>query len=459
MRFLGSKFANSLYKYFTTGHQRSVKAKKNIIASFFIRGASILISLLLVPLIINYINPSRYGVWITLSSIVAWFSFFDIGLTQGLRNRLAESIAKGDTSLAQNYVSTTYAILGAIFFLIWLLFLIVNNFLDWAIILNVSKDLKEEVTMLALIVFTYFCIQFVLKVINTIIIADQQPAKASFIDLLGQFISLLIIIVLIKTTDGSLIKLGIALCSAPIIILSLASVVLFNGEFRRFRPKISRVRITYAKNLFSLGVVFFVIQIAGIVQYQSANIIILQQFGSLEVTSYNIVYKYFGVLLMVSNIFILPFWSASTEAYVKQDFKWIKNGIRRYNQLNVILVIVSVFMLFFSETVYRVWLGEGTVNIGFPLSFWGFLYFNVVIFGLKYVTLLNSINALRIQFIACLFTPFLYIFVVFILIKFFNLKVHALYIASIVAHLNTFILAPLQYHLVINKKKKGIWTK
>ena len=62
MRFLGSKFANSLYKYFTTGHQRSVKAKKNIIASFFIRGASILISLLLVPLIINYINPSRYGV-------------------------------------------------------------------------------------------------------------------------------------------------------------------------------------------------------------------------------------------------------------------------------------------------------------------------------------------------------------------------------------------------------------
>ena len=114
------------------GHHRSIKAKKNIIASFLIRGVSIIISLIMVPLTINYINPSRYGIWLTLSSIVGWFSFFDIGLSQGLRNKFAEAKAKGNDNLAQVYVSTTYAILAIIFFVVWMIFLLVNNFLDWA---------------------------------------------------------------------------------------------------------------------------------------------------------------------------------------------------------------------------------------------------------------------------------------------------------------------------------------
>ncbi len=54
--------------FINKGHHRSVRAKKNIVASFFIKGISIAISLVVVPLTINYVNPSRYGIWLTLSS-------------------------------------------------------------------------------------------------------------------------------------------------------------------------------------------------------------------------------------------------------------------------------------------------------------------------------------------------------------------------------------------------------
>src|SRR5665648_546203 len=104
-----NKTKQILTDFFTKGHERSIKAKKNILASLIIKGLSIAISLVLVPLTINYINPSRYGIWLTLSSIVGWFSFFDIGLTQGLRNKFAEAKAKGEDNLAQILVSTTYA--------------------------------------------------------------------------------------------------------------------------------------------------------------------------------------------------------------------------------------------------------------------------------------------------------------------------------------------------------------
>ena len=449
-------FLNNLL---SKGHQRSVKAKKNIIASFLIRGFSIAISLIVVPLTIDYINPSRYGIWLTLSSIVAWFSFFDIGLSQGLRNKFAEAKANGNDELAQVYVSTTYAILAIIFFSVWIIFLVVNQFLNWAHILNISENMQSEVSVLAVIVFTYFCLQFVFRIITTLILANQEPAKSSLIDILGQVGSFVFIIILVKTTEGSLIKLAIALCVAPLLVLVGANLFFFNGIFKKYRPRISKIKFPYAKGLFNLGVIFFIIQVAGIIQYQTANIIIAQNFSTADVTSYNIVFKYFGVLNMIFVVFLTPFWSASTEAYLKNDIQWIKNGVKKYNQLNILLCIVGCFMLIFSGTLYRLWLGEGKVNIGFYLSLWGFLYFSLTMFAGTYVYFLNGINALRIQFLACIISPFVYVAVSLILINYFSMGVYSLFIASIIANFNGYLLAPVQYYQVINKKKKGIWIK
>jgi len=460
MNILVIKVRELLNKTFSRGHERSIKAKKNILASIIIKGLSIGISLLLVPLTINYVNSSRYGIWLTLSSIVAWLSFFDIGLSQGLRNKFAEARAKNDDSVAQVYVSTTYALLGIIFSVIWILFMLSNHFLNWSAILNVADSMESEVSILAIIVFTYFCLSFVLKIITTVLLADQQPAKSSLMDLLGQIISLLIISILVKTTEGSLLRLGSALCVSPLLVLLSANLFFFSGPYKKYRPVFGKVNFKYAKDLFNLGLIFFIIQLAAIIQFQTANIIIARNFGTEEVTAYNIVYKYFGILNMVFTIFITPFWSASTDAYQKNDIQWIKNGIRKYSQLNILLILAGLVMLVFSDDVYRLWLGKGKVAITFSLSLWGYLYFNVLMYGGKYVNFLNGISALRIQFISSVISPFLYLGIAMILIKVYNMGVYSLFIASIAANFNAYILAPLQYHMiVIRKSKSPIWYK
>lgn len=442
-----------------SGQERSIKAKKNIAISLIIKGLSIGISFIMVPLTIDYINPSGYGIWLTLSSIVGWFSFFDIGLTQGLRNKFAEARAKGDDAAAQVYVSTTYGVLGMIFTLIWIIYLLFSQFLNWSSILKVSEEMNPEVSLLALIVFTYFCLQFVFRIITTIIIADQQPAKASLIDLLGQIATLVFILILIQTTQGSLVYLGVALCVSPLAVLVAANIFLFKGKYRRYRPSISKIDFSNYKSLFNLGITFFIIQVAGIIQYQTANIIIARSFGPVEVTSYNIVYKYFNMINMVFAIFLSPFWSASTEAYAKGDYQWIKNGIKKYNLLNIAVVGISLIMLIFSEYFYDLWLGDGTVDIDFRLSLWGFIFFNVSMFAGKYISFLNGISALRIQFWSCLVSPIIYIAVVLIFINYFNMGVYSIFAAAVIANYNAFILAPFQYYMIIIKGKKGIWTK
>jgi hypothetical protein len=162
---------------------------------------------------------------------------------------------------------------------------------------------------------------------------------------------------------------------------------------------------------------------------------------------------------MIFNIFLIPFWSASTEAYQKNELDWIKNGVRRYNQLGLIILVGTIIMLVFSAPFYRLWLGEGKVTIAFSLSLWGFVYFNVMMFGGKYVQFLNGISALRIQFITSIVSPILYLGVVLLLIKYFHIGVYSIFIGAVLASFNGYILAPIQYHMVINKNKGGIWTK
>lgn len=443
--------------FFSTGHQRTIKAKKNILVMALIKVVSILISLFLVRLTIGYVDTARYGIWFTVSSIVVWFSFCDIGLSNGMRNKFAEAVEKGNHPLAKAYVSTTYLSLAIIFAALWLVFLWASTHINWCALLNIPDSNDAEILMLVSIVFSFFCLQFVLRIINTILLANQQPAKSSFIDMLGQLLSLLIIIVLIHTTQGSLIYLGLGLTLAPLLILLLANLCLFRGEYKQYAPSLSCCRFKYFKEIFGLSSKFFIIQIAAIIQYQTANFIIARYFSMESVTDYNIVYKYFNVLFMCFMILLTPFWSAATEAFAKKDFVWISHTVKRYNQLVIVFTGVGLIMLLASTFVYDLWLGKGMVSIPFQMSMWCLINVAVSMFGAIYVNLLNGIGVVKIQYYASLVTPFLFIGLCWLMIDRWHWGVYSLFIAFVVSNVNGVILAPLQYHKIFRQGKGGLW--
>ena len=114
-------------------------------------------------------------------------------------------------------------------------------------------------------------------------------------------------------------------------------------------------------------------------------------------------------------------------------------------------------MLIFSGFIYDIWLGKGRIEIMFNLSLWGFVYWNVVTFGGKYVYFLNGINALKLQFSSSLISPVLFLILIYIFIRQLKMGVEWIFIASIISNFNAIIIAPLQYYQIIYKKKKGIW--
>lgn len=452
-----ANFIKNIGGFVTKGHQRSVKAKKNIFASFIIKGTSILIGFYMVPLTIGYVDKEQYGVWLTLSSVVGWFSFFDIGLGNGLRNKLAVALTENDMVRAKTYVSSTYAILSLIISAILLVFFVLQPILNWQEILNTKEVSAEELRLVAIATFSFFCINFLLKLIHSIFFAYQKPALQGLFNLISNILALLTVFVLTQTTQGSLLYLSLALGFAPMLVLIVISAILFNGRFRSIAPSIGYVKKNYFSELWGLGGRFFIVQISFIIIYSTDNLIITQLLGPQEVPAYSVAHKYFGLITAVFAIISAPFWSAYTEAYTKRDVDWILSTNRKLIKAWAGLAIFSLIMLAGSSYFYKFWVPE--IEVPLLLSIIMCVYVNVLTWGNIFVVFINGVGKIQLQLIIGIVSMIINIPLSYFFASTLGLESAGVILASIISVAYGPVLAPIQFKKIINGTATGLWNK
>lgn len=441
--------------FFTAGHSRTLKAKKNIIISLIYKVASMIISFAFVPMILGYVDETRYGIWFTLSSIVTWFYVFDVGLGNGLRNKLAIALADEDTLLARKYISTSYAALALIMIIFSGLFFLIYKFISWELVFNAPVEMKTEITGLVLVVVLLFAIRFVLNLINSIVTAFQEPAIKEQINFFSNLTILISFYVLMKLTQGNLIYLGLALTIGPIVVLFILSLFLFRTKYAQFSPAINFVDFKYINSLMSLGLQFFIIQISAIILFTTSNIIITQLFNPAAVTPYNIAFKYMSISTILFSLIISPFWSAITDAYARHDLAWIKNMIRKLIWLWFLVVLMTVFLLVFSDFAYGLWF-KNKIEVPFGLTALIALFVIMTNWITIYVQFINGVGKLRLQLIHGSVGALINIPLSIWLARYFG--VPGVIMATIICQLPALVWAPIQYLKIINQKATGVWA-
>ena len=452
------KYKDKLLDIFKTGHPRSIKAKKNVLYSFILKGTSILVGLVYVPLLIGYLGQKEYGLWLTISSVVAWISFFDIGLGNGLRNNFAEAIAKQDIKLARTYLSTTYALLGIIFFGLIIIFYFVNPFINWNNIFNIDPGTTNNLSLLMLIVFAFFCLRFIFQLISVVLFADQRPTLATSFSPISNLLSLILIIVFEQSVKGSLINIGVIISGVPVLLFISASIYFFMSGYKIYAPSFKYVDFNFSRTLLNLGLKFFVIQIAGIVMFSSTNFIIIQLFDPENVTKYNIVFKYFSVITMIFGIILTPLWSATTEAFVIKDISWIINVMNKLRKAAIYFAILAIIMLVCSNLVYQLWIGIN-IDIPFLLSIIMFVNILIYLFINPYSLFLNGVGKIKLNFYLVIFQALSFLPYVYLFTKYFELGVAGVMIATITCGLPLIIFQPIQYRKIISGTARGIWNQ
>ena len=212
MNKLFRKISNAI----NNGDTRTVKLKKNIVGSFVIKLWSCCMQLLVVSMSLHCLSQYEYGVWLIIYGTLVWIDMFDMGLGNGLRNRLSEAIAVGDWARAEHLVSTTIVVLSVIIIPIVLFLIIVISQIDLYSLLNVDMNIVSNLYNVIYISLLFVGVTFVLKTIGCIYLSLQLPAINNLVSALGQTIAVLGIWFLIWIEKGCLLYIAIVYTCSPL---------------------------------------------------------------------------------------------------------------------------------------------------------------------------------------------------------------------------------------------------
>ncbi|MFM7813774.1 MAG: lipopolysaccharide biosynthesis protein [Flavobacteriales bacterium] len=428
-----------------------------MVLSFLIKGFSLILAFVKIPIFLSYLDVDKYGVWLTISSIVLWVSHFDFGIGHGLRNKFSIALAQEDRSKGRYLVSCAYIYLSLIFTGVMLVGLPSIWFADWNTILNSQIISSDELRASVAIVFVIFIVRFIAGLIMSVLRADQRPALADSYSPIASVISLVAVYFLSFSSDNSLFKACIAIALPDTAILILANVYFFRGRYKDFAPSFRFLKKEYFKEIFSLGLKFFVIQLAGIITMSTSNLIIAQTISPAEVTVFNIAKQYYAMPFMYFAIILLPYWSAITDAYTRDDFEWIKSSMRKLLLMGLVF-IAGLFILFvFENWAIELWVGSG-IQVSTPLAL-ALIVFNCFMILFSPLThFVNGVGKLRLSLIVSIAKAALFLPAAFYGAEHYG-SVGLIVAMIIVISIPSSIVEWSQYRKIIERRATGIWNK
>lgn len=436
--------------------QRSKLLYKNIIASIAIKGYAAIISLMLVPLTLNCLGTLKNGVWLTISSILLWIDQMDIGLGNGLRNRLAIHIAHQEIKEARQTISSTIAMLTCIVFPLLIVLLLLAWNADVYGFLNILPEEIPELRLAILYAIIFVCLTFVMKFIGNFYMGMQLPAISNLLISLGQTIILIVTWVLYVNGKATFLSIAIANTASPLLIYFLAYTYTFYIRFPKLRPSFHLINLKSALELGNLGLKFFWIQIASVIQFLTTNLLISKFYTPALVTPYQIAYRYISLSMIVFTIICMPFWNATTDAYERNDIVWIRKANQKMNWMIAGITVLLLCMIIVSPWVYQIWIGDACqVPIGMTIMV--ALYNFLLIISMRYSYFLNGIGALRLQTYMTVMTIIFIPSVYFVCTQTNNI----LWLIAVMCICVTpsFIVNMIQFHKLLNGTATGIWKK
>ena len=329
------------------------KLKINMLASMVCKPVSMLISYIYVSIELNYLGIEKYGIWSTILTILSWINYFDIGIGNGLRNKLTESLSKRDGQ-GKKLVSSAYAFIAVIMAAVAVIFSAAASFVNWNRIFGVT-DMDENLAGIVIISILFVTVNFVLSIYKNVLYALQKAADVSVIELAVQFINMVCVLIAMRLFESSLFIMAL-IYVISMLIVNLAASVIFYKKNKNVRPDLRDIDIKSGKSITDLGMRFFIIQICALVLFTTDSLIISYLYGASDVTPYSTVNKMFQAIIGVFAALLSPIWSAITGHAAAKRYADIGKIIRKLYLMMVPFFMGADILMIFFIPVSRIWL-------------------------------------------------------------------------------------------------------
>jgi O-antigen/teichoic acid export membrane protein len=365
---------------------RYKRAVMNGITSLLAKLVVLATTIISVPLTYHYLGTERYGLWMTVTSVVLFLGFADFGIGNGLTASIAAADGNDNRDEARREVSCGFYLLVLIAGCILLVFAACYPFIPWAKLYGTKTALAGvEAGPASAILILCTALSMPLGAVLRIQLGYQEGYIGDLWNAAGNLLALGGII-LATHLQGSLSFLVCAVAGAPLLATTGNCIIQFFHVRPWLRPRLAYFEPKAALRLAAVGGLFFLQQCFGLIYYVSDNIVISREMGAAQVAHYAVLQRIFSIGL-VAQYFMLPLWPAIAEAVVRRDFAWARRTARQAIAFSLgIGSFCGVILLVSSHFLMKRWSG---VDLG-PIDFMriGFAVW-VVLVG--YIAAMNAI--------------------------------------------------------------------
>lgn len=425
---------------------------KNMLGAFIIKGGALIISLLTMPAYIKYFNQQIIlGLWFTILSVMIWILSFDFGIGNGLRNQLVGSIIRKDKDEIKTYISSAYSIIGILVIFTILFGLIVSGYINWNNIFNIDSNLISQNTLLFTIRFTFLgiMIQFLLRLISSILYAMQKSAITNLLSLISSILQLIFILLAPKySIETNLKMLSISYIFSVNIPLIVASFIVFKKDLKECRPNIKYFNKNYAKSILTLGGMFFWNQIMYMIIVVTNEFFITKFSGPQYVVEYSIYNKLFTLIGSLFMLALTPIWSAITKAINEKDILWLNKINKILNYMVIFAVLIELLIVPFLQFIINIWLRNNTITVNYLFAFHFAIYGSIFIYQSVLSTIVCGMGKMKLQAI-CYTAAVIFKFLLIIIgMKLYNSWIIVI-LVNIIILLPYCILEPIEIKKII----------
>lgn len=350
----------------------------NGVSVFGSRAVTMLVSIVSLPLTINYLGSERFGMMETMVSLIAIMNFADLGLGFGLQNRVAELAHSDEKNSLHKAISSVFTALLLTSSILTILFIYFYSKISWSSIFNIKSEIAlTEVNPSVFIFFVCFIVQIPFSIVQKLQTGFQESYKSEIWRSAGNLCGLVMLLWVVK------ISLGV-----PFIILAIYGsntlflIVNFLHQFLWKRkdlfPNPSEFDREIFTKLYKDGLIFFGLQMAYIVLVSSDRIIISQFLGASSVAIYSVGFRLATLLATPVDAFAMPLLPAFNDATANNDTEWIKKVLSKgFKYVLLLSSTFAVILVLGGNFILKIWVGD-TVRLSLSLliSFGTYILFS-----------------------------------------------------------------------------------
>src|SRR5215216_4352612 len=276
----------------------------------------------------------------------------------GLLNAIAEANGQNDRKAAESYIASAFYMLLGVSLLFGGMWLVLDDQLSWPQLFNVVTPQAIAETGPALSIFVWcMLISLPLSLVQKI----QDGYQEGYINGLwragGSLLGLVSVLLAIYLQAG-LPLLVLAMAGSPVIALVLNALFLFYRQRPWLQPRWQMVSPTAFALILKNGLLFFVLQLAVAIGYQSDTLVIAHYLGASQVAQYAVPMKLFMLIPSLLYLIVAPLWPAYGEAIARKDVTWV---LKTFKRSLLVVFGIGLFpilsLTLFGWRIFRLWVG------------------------------------------------------------------------------------------------------